>query len=243
MAAVDVAIPNLPPIGVGRPKVTVSRPGGPVVTLPITSPEVEAGDLAADWAPLPRGGDALPLLGLRGRRLETRRLTAVVDEDALDVMVWGFAANQVAPGYPGRITPIVLDELARLAMPGPPVLVAYSDLTAGLWRITSLTWRTTKLAPTDNHPIRADVSIELTRASDPPPVTRTPAAPPPAPPPSTAPPPPADGARTYTVRADDTLWGIAAGTYGNGNLWRRIADANHIRDPRTLRPGQILTLP
>lgn len=49
--------------------------------------------------------------------------------------------------------------------------------------------------------------------------------------------------RTYRVRRGDTLWDIAEAFYGDGRKWGRIASANAIRDPRTLRVGAVLTIP
>ena len=48
---------------------------------------------------------------------------------------------------------------------------------------------------------------------------------------------------TRTVRLGDTLSGIAAEVYRDPSLWRLIADANRIEDPRHLQPGQVLTIP
>jgi len=48
---------------------------------------------------------------------------------------------------------------------------------------------------------------------------------------------------TYTVAKGDTLWSIAKKTYGDGNRWKEIADANGITDAKKLRVGQELVLP
>ena len=47
----------------------------------------------------------------------------------------------------------------------------------------------------------------------------------------------------YTVRAGDTLPGVAAQQRRDPADWRRIAEANDIDDPLRLTPGQSLTLP
>ena len=52
-----------------------------------------------------------------------------------------------------------------------------------------------------------------------------------------------DRTRTRTVVEGDTLWAIAGEEYGNPTEWRRIADANGIDDPKTLRVGTTLTIP
>jgi nucleoid-associated protein YgaU len=51
--------------------------------------------------------------------------------------------------------------------------------------------------------------------------------------------------RSYTVRAGDTLSGIAYSYYGDWSLWRVIWDANResIRDPNLIFPGQTFLIP
>jgi len=51
------------------------------------------------------------------------------------------------------------------------------------------------------------------------------------------------GERQWTVRAGDTLTGIAYAEYGDPNAWRRIADANRLTQVRRLRPGIVLEIP
>ncbi|MEU6535390.1 LysM peptidoglycan-binding domain-containing protein [Streptomyces sp. NPDC047000] len=53
----------------------------------------------------------------------------------------------------------------------------------------------------------------------------------------------ADVDKTWTVRRNDTLHGIAAAEYGDPRLWRHIAAANGIVNPRNLTPGTVLTVP
>jgi hypothetical protein len=48
---------------------------------------------------------------------------------------------------------------------------------------------------------------------------------------------------TRVVRRDDTLSSIAAEMYDDAHLWRVIAEANGIDDPRRLEPGQVLRIP
>ena len=54
---------------------------------------------------------------------------------------------------------------------------------------------------------------------------------------------PSAAPRAYTVRAGDTLSGIAARELGDMNRWPEIADLNGVRDPRALAIGQELRLP
>ncbi len=52
-----------------------------------------------------------------------------------------------------------------------------------------------------------------------------------------------DFEKSYVVRRGDTLSSIAAAVYRDAGLWREIAKANEIFDPRVLAPGLVLTLP
>jgi hypothetical protein len=49
--------------------------------------------------------------------------------------------------------------------------------------------------------------------------------------------------KSYVVRRGDTLPGIAHAVYRDSALWRVLAEANGIVDPRTLRPGTVLSVP
>ncbi len=50
---------------------------------------------------------------------------------------------------------------------------------------------------------------------------------------------------TASVKRGDSLWRISRSTYGNGNRYHVIFDANrgHIRNPNLIYPGQIFVLP
>ena len=52
-------------------------------------------------------------------------------------------------------------------------------------------------------------------------------------------------AKTYTVKAGDSLWAIAAKYYGKGAEYTKIASANtdQISNPNLIYPGQVLTIP
>ena len=57
---------------------------------------------------------------------------------------------------------------------------------------------------------------------------------------------PATGAgQTYTVKAGDTLSGIAKQLLGNANAYKDIFNANRdqLSDPDKIRPGQVLKIP
>jgi hypothetical protein len=48
---------------------------------------------------------------------------------------------------------------------------------------------------------------------------------------------------THVIKRGDSLAGIAAETYGDSTLWRLIADANRLDDPRRLEVGSVLHIP
>jgi nucleoid-associated protein YgaU len=51
------------------------------------------------------------------------------------------------------------------------------------------------------------------------------------------------GERIWTVVAGDTLPSIAYAVYGDPNMWKRIADTNHLTQVRRLIPGTQLEIP
>ena len=55
----------------------------------------------------------------------------------------------------------------------------------------------------------------------------------------------ASAAKTYTVKAGETLSGIAKSQLGDANAYMKIFDANkdQLSDPDKIKPGQVLKLP
>ena len=53
------------------------------------------------------------------------------------------------------------------------------------------------------------------------------------------------GGTTYTVKAGDTLSGIAKKHLGDGNAYMKIFEANRdqLTDPDKIKPGQVLKMP
>jgi LysM repeat protein len=54
---------------------------------------------------------------------------------------------------------------------------------------------------------------------------------------------PAGWPKRYTVKTGDTIAFIAAKFYHDATKWKRIADANSIRDPSILKVGRVLRIP
>jgi len=59
------------------------------------------------------------------------------------------------------------------------------------------------------------------------------------------PPAPSAGSQTYTMKAGDTLYGVARRFYGDGKLWTKILEANKgkIRDVSDIPIGTVLVIP
>jgi len=57
--------------------------------------------------------------------------------------------------------------------------------------------------------------------------------------------PPSAGSQTYTMKAGDTLYGLARRFYGDGKLWPKIFEANKgkIRDVSDIPIGTVLVIP
>ena len=53
----------------------------------------------------------------------------------------------------------------------------------------------------------------------------------------------ADRTKTWRVKQGDSLWSIAAEEYDDPDLWRPIAEANNIDNPRILKSGVELIIP
>jgi hypothetical protein len=52
-----------------------------------------------------------------------------------------------------------------------------------------------------------------------------------------------DKTRVYTIKEGDSLWAIAAMTYGDPAKWRFIAQENQIENPRLIAAGKEITVP
>ena len=49
--------------------------------------------------------------------------------------------------------------------------------------------------------------------------------------------------KKVTVKKGDSLWGFAVRFYGDGSLWKKIADANGIANPDRIAVGAVLEIP
>lgn len=97
-------------------------------------------------------------------------------------------------------------------------------------------WDAIKTIPTWQKDIAAD--IRVTGGPSP---SQAPSAPPPAAPAASA----AAQAKSYTVKAGDTLSKIAREFLGDASAYMKIFEANRdqLNDPNQIRPGQVLHIP
>jgi hypothetical protein len=222
------APPPVPPLA--RKRVTVKL-GAELLTLPLTSPQVEHSDIAADWTQIPRPGQ-MPLVRNGGPRLRQMRFDTV------------FKAN-------GRPVEGGLRLLGRFSNAEQPLAVAYGPLEAGLWRLVNVRLRSTRRQPGTNAITEADVTLTfLEHVRDGylgPTAARPGTARPKAPSGGSAAPPSKQAAptppRIHIVQRGDTLSKIAAKFYGDAGRYPEIAKANGIRNPNRIKPGQRLKIP
>lgn len=249
MAQVTLRLPAAPRQGAHR-KATLAGAAGSV-TFDRIDPEVSFEALASTWVdddrPGRRPASQLKSAGLRRIAFEARigwpdttTRPAVDVTDRLNTLIRLGYGTGYSTGGGGRVS------IGYSRMESDTTLTG-----VGAWRIDDLTIRSLRRRPGDNAITMASVHLALVEWL--PPATlatpgTSPANPgPPAPAPGTNLPPPAPplpaSPRRYTIVAGDTLYALAIRFYGDGNQWRRLADANGITDPRALRIGQVITIP
>lgn len=192
--------------------------------VPFAPRAVQMGALANNWAQIERPGRQA-LLQKAGPLLKTQ----------------GFSLFLGSRDQQLNIEP-QLETLVDIAKSAKRVRVTYGRFESGLWRITGLSWTSELRSRTTNYITRATVEVELTEASDAGkatgPVTgginnKSGSK-------STADKP---AIRYYTYRKGDTLSKLAVKFYHDASKWKRIADANKIKDPKKIKVGQRLKIP
>lgn len=209
-----------------HPKAKLRTSSGVELELPFAPTTVEHGGLTPVFATLDRPGRK-PLLRAGNEPIRTVTFTGLLARaDHQDDVEWYLA------------------RLRKIGGLGHQVTFTYGPLESGTWRITDLTITVTARQHGTNKATRATYSITLAEAVDEVaslgPTTggaKTTTAT------KTSSKKKKAAAKKHTVKRGDTLSRIASRYYGNANLWRRIATANKIRDPRKLKVGQRLTIP
>lgn len=200
--------------------------GSELLTLPITSPEVEHSEIGPEWVLIPR---------FRQEPLQ-RKNTARLRQMKMTVM---FTAG-------GRPVEGGLRLLERFANAESPLNVSYGPLETGLFRLHDHRIRSRKRQPETDAIVQAEVELTFVRFASggytggaKTPTVATPAKPKATP----AKVPPKAVPRTYVVRSGDTLSKIAARFYGDADRFRDIAAANKIANPNRISVGQKLIIP
>lgn len=204
-------------------KHAVLRCGDRRIVLPVTSPKVDHSGFAANWQQVERPGEK-PLLGVAGKQLHVARFEVLI------------ARKDGSP-----VEDILVD-LLNMSRDSTNVVTMhhYGYLESGPWRMTDFVPSSEMRLLGTNQITRARATVTLTEAVLEPGPRATKKK--------------SGGSgkgdddkksrpKTYTVKAGDTLSGIAARFYGDANEWHKIAKANNIRSPRRLRIGQVLKLP
>jgi hypothetical protein len=204
-----------------HPKMTIVTEDGDAFTVPYAPRETVLDGVAPVFSTADRGGRS-PLLLRAGNGLP---------QITFD-LVFGFA-------NPQRSVEHQLSELRKLAKSGKRMRVNLDPTTtANLWRLTGFTQTTVARQYGTNKPTRALCSLTFQKASDA----------------VVAVGPVSGGAkkkgdddkkrpRFHTWQKGDTLVKVAVRYYGEAAVWRKIADANNIRDPKNIRVGRRLVLP
>lgn len=204
-----------------HPKMTIVTEDGDAFTVPYAPRETTLDGVVPTWATADRGGRA-PLLLRSGNGLP---------QITFD-LIFGYA-------NPQRSVERQLGELRKLAKSGKRMRVNLDPTTtANLWRMTGFTQQTVARQYGTNKPTRALCSLTFQKASDA----------------VVAVGPVSGGAkkkgdndkkrpRFHTWRKGDTLVKVAVRYYGEAAVWRHIADANNIRNPKNIKVGRRLILP
>lgn len=217
-----------------KPRMTIASENGSVqVAIPYAPREVNHTDLGGTYATINRPGltDVMTFVNEK------------VPKMSMDLFV-SDRSNATVRGQQIVTALGILQALQGLAKSPERVRVSYGQFESGLWNLDSMSIKSTRRHPSTDEIMQADVSLSFTRASDvfdgvgpttggvkPTSVKKPPAK------------PQKTSSKKYTVKRGDTLWAISVKFYGTGTKWRRIADANKIKNPRTLQVGKVLRIP
>ena len=190
--------------------------------------------LGSDYADVGRAGKKPALVYTNTKRREMSFTLLVADK---------YRATIGVPSSPTQIfnADAITRTLASWAEGGVRLRVTYGSFETNTWRISDFSIKSVKRSQqaTNNFAV-AELSMTFQEVVD----VKVGTGPvsggvKPSPSKST----PAPKTRTYTVKSGDTLYKISIKYYGSGTKWRKIADANKIKDPKKLRVGQKLKIP
>lgn len=163
-----------------------------------------------------------------------RKPLTLVDGDGLDTMTLTFRLAKL--DHQQQIEDYLRELEAIAASRQRVTLVNMSPRERGPWRISGLNVTGELRQHGSNLITRADVTLNLTEASDANPKVG-----------------PVSGGhsgngpgkrpKTYVIRKADTMRSIANRFYGDPSLWRKLARVNNIKHPGNPKPGRKIRLP
>lgn len=202
----------------GHLKMVIAAEGGVALVVPYAPTTSSHGGIAPEFMNVPRGGRR-PLLLRGAESLETM---------SFELILGHFDPQQSCASD--------LNTLRGLADSGARMKVKLDAVASrGQWRMTSFDYQVLGRQHGTNQPTRAVCNVTFTRVSDP----------------VVSVGPVSGGAKGgkgkrpkfYTWKKGDKLPEVAKRFYGDTKAWRKIADANKIRDPKNIKPGRKLRLP
>lgn len=204
-----------------HPKMQIVAEGKKAFTVPYAPRETTHDGFVPVFTTVDRGGRE-PLLLRAGGTLETMSF-----ELTLGHTDWNQSIETA------------LKQLTELAQSGARMRVKLDDPSGSKrWRLTSFSYNVTMRQQGTNAATRATAQLTFTAASDP--VVEV---------------GPVSGGKKggksddgkwpkfYVFKKGDTLHSVANKFYGDPSQWSVIADANQIRNPKTIKPGRKLRIP
>jgi nucleoid-associated protein YgaU len=202
-----------------------------VIRVPYAPMEVDH-TRGGEYADVPRPGKKPALVYKNAKRREQTMSLLLADK---------YAAVPGRPTAPVRTVSAMslAQTLSGWAEAGTRLKITYGGFESGTWRITECSIRTIYRGQTHNDFTAAEVTLTFSEVQDiaigtgpvsgggtsKPPATKTPSV------------------KTYVVKRGDTLSKISYKFYGTTSKWRKIADYNKIKNPKTLAVGKKLKIP